>query len=62
MSQIMYNLTFVVTEDSGIVSNGTRISLNSGEQEGLTNNGQVIFKFQEICTIGLQVNSILKIK
>lgn len=44
MSQIMYNLTFVVTEDSGIVSNGTRISLNSGEQEGLTNNGQVIFQ------------------
>lgn len=44
MSQILYNLTFVVTEDSGIVSNGTRISLNSGEQEGLTNNGQVIFQ------------------
>lgn len=44
MSQIMYNLTFVVTEDSGIVSNGTRISLNSGEQEVLTNNGQVVFQ------------------
>lgn len=44
MSQIMYNLTFVVTEDSGIVSNRTKISLNSGEQEGLTNNGQVIFQ------------------
>ena len=44
MSQILYNLTFVVTEDNGSVSNGTRISLNSGEQEGLTNNGQVIFQ------------------
>ena len=44
MSQILYNLTFVVTEDNGSVSNGTRISLNSGEQEGLTNNGQVVFK------------------
>lgn len=44
MSQILYNLTFVVTEDNGSVSNGTRISLNSGEQEGLTNNGQVVFQ------------------
>lgn len=44
MSQILYNLTFVVTEDNSSVSNGTRISLNSGEQEGLTNNGQVVFK------------------
>lgn len=44
MSQILYNLTFVVTEDNGSVSNGTRISLNSGEQEGLTNNGQVTFQ------------------
>lgn len=44
MSQILYNLTFVVTEDNSSVSNGTRISLNSGEQEGLTNNGQVVFQ------------------
>lgn len=44
MSQILYNLTFVVTEDNGSVSNETRISLNSGEQEGLTNNGQVVFQ------------------
>lgn len=44
MSQILYNLTFVVTEDNSSVSNGTRISLNSGEQEGLTNNGRVAFQ------------------
>ena len=44
MSQILYSLTFVVTEDNGSVSNGTRLSLNSGEQEGLTNNGQVVFQ------------------
>lgn len=62
MSQILYNLTFVVTEDNGSVSNGTRISLNSGEQEGLTIMDKLFFKFQENCIIGLQVSSILKIK
>lgn len=46
MSQVLYDLTFVVTEDNGIISNGTRITLNqggAGEQTGLTNNGQIKF-------------------
>lgn len=46
MSQVLYDLTFVVTEDNGIVSNGTRITLNrggAGEQTGLTSNGQIKF-------------------
>lgn len=46
MDQTLYDLTFVVTEDNGIISNGTRITLNqggAGEQTGLTNNGQIKF-------------------
>lgn len=46
MSQVLYDLTFVVTEDNGIISNGTRITLNrggAGEQTGLTSNGQIKF-------------------
>lgn len=46
MSQVLYDLTFVVTEDNGIISNGTRITLNqggAGEQTGLTDNGQIKF-------------------
>ena len=46
MDQTLYELTFVVTEDNGIISNGTRITLNqggAGEQTGLTNNGQIKF-------------------
>lgn len=46
MDQTLYDLTFVVTEDNGIVSNGTRITLNkggAGEQTGPTSNGQIKF-------------------
>lgn len=43
MSQVLYDLTFIVTEDSGVVSNGTRVVLNNGEQLGVTSNGQVKF-------------------
>lgn len=46
MDQTLYDLTFVVTEDNGIISNGTRITLNkggAGEQTGLTSNGQIKF-------------------
>lgn len=43
MSQVLYDLTFIVTEDSGVVSNGTRVVLNNGEQSGVTSNGQVKF-------------------
>lgn len=46
MDQTLYDLIFVVTEDNGIISNGTRITLNkggAGEQTGLTSNGQIKF-------------------
>ena len=43
MSQVLYDLTFIVTEDNGVVSNGTRVVLNNGEQSGVTSNGQVKF-------------------
>ena len=43
MSQVLYDLTFIVVEDNGVVSNGTRVVLNNGEQSGVTSNGQVKF-------------------
>lgn len=62
MSQVLYDLTFIVTEDNGVVSNGTRVVLNNGEQSGVTSNGQVKFSVSKSSTIGSHPKSITMIK